>query len=144
MITGIFFISLNLPCKVIGFKTLDKNNTISVGKKGEEKIQDFLTNKGFVILEKNYRFGKKEIDLIALSPENDLVFVEVKYRKTNFDENPAFTVNKKKQHNIISAAHHYIQTSDIRFREIRFDIAAIIDLGHTLELKYLENAFYPH
>lgn len=123
---------------------MDKNTSISVGKSGEKKIQDFLTKKGFVILEKNYRFGKKEIDIIALSPENDLVFVEVKYRKTNFDENPAFSVNKKKQHNIISAAHHYIQTSEVSFKSIRFDIAAIIDLGHTVELNYLENAFYPH
>lgn len=140
----IFFISLNLPCKVIGLITLDKNNAINTGKNGEKKIQDFLTKKGFVILEKNYRFGKKEIDIIALSPENDLVFVEVKYRKSNFDENPAFSVNKKKQHNIISAAHHYIQSCGIRFRDIRFDIAAIIDLGHTVELNYLENAFYPY
>jgi putative endonuclease len=123
---------------------LDKNNSISAGKIGEKKIQDFLTKKGFIILEKNYRFGKKEIDIIALSPENDLVFVEVKYRKTNFDESPAFSVNKKKQHNIISVAHHYIQTSNVRFRDIRFDIATIIDLGHTVKLNYLENAFYPH
>lgn len=140
----IFFISLNLPCKVIVFEKVDKNNAIIKGKIGEKKIQDFLTKRGFVILDKNYRFGKKEIDIIALSPENDLVFVEVKYRKTNFDENPAFSVNKKKQNNIISAADHYIRTNDVQFRGIRFDIAVIINPGHTIELNYMENAYYPY
>lgn len=122
---------------------MDKENAIAKGKKGEKKIQDFLIKKGYVILESNYRFGKKEIDIIALSPLKDLVFVEVKIRKTNFEENPSFAVDLKKQKNIIAAAHHYLQTNEIEFRSIRFDVATIVDLGFKTEFTYIENAFYP-
>ncbi|MDE2995657.1 MAG: YraN family protein [Bacteroidota bacterium] len=58
------------------------------GTKGEDLAAAYLERHGFVILERNYRFMKAEVDLIAFLPardyekDGDLVFVEVKWRRT--------------------------------------------------------------
>ncbi|MCX8079955.1 MAG: YraN family protein [Bacteroidia bacterium] len=141
---AIFFISLNLQGKIIDLNTLDKKHAISKGQKGEKKIQDFLTKRGYRILDTNFRYGKKEIDIIALSPEDTLVFVEVKSRKTDFEENPAWAVTLRKQRNIISAAHYYILSRNLDPKEIRFDIATVVESSSSSEITYIENAYYPH
>ncbi|MDG1711459.1 MAG: YraN family protein [Flavobacteriaceae bacterium] len=57
------------------------------GQEAESKALSFLTNKGYIMLEKNYRFGKAEIYLL-MKDDNFLVCVEAKARTTDFFVSP--------------------------------------------------------
>ena len=70
-------------------------NHNELGKKGEEFAIDFLVKAGYKILEKNYRFQKAEVDIIALKGLV-LAIVEVKTRSTDYFGNPQDFVNPKK------------------------------------------------
>ena len=80
-----------------------KHNTL--GKNGELLALNFLTSNGYTILEKNYRYLKAEIDLIAFK-ENQLIFVEVKTRSTDYFGEPAEAVTRKKQRLMADAADY--------------------------------------
>ena len=111
------------------------------GKSGEEHARDYLTNKGFNILEQNWRHAKDEVDLIAIN--NDcLVIIEVKTRSTLYFGEPQIFVNKKKQAFMIRAANAYILQNDIHL-ETRFDIISVILSGDKVSIKHIEDAFYP-
>ncbi|MBQ0740568.1 YraN family protein, partial [Aquimarina celericrescens] len=65
-----------------------------LGKKGEKLAIDFLVDKGYDILEKNYRYLKSEIDIIA-QKDAIVVAVEVKTRSTPEFGNPQDFVKPK-------------------------------------------------
>jgi putative endonuclease len=112
-----------------------------LGQKGEDLAAVYLKNKGFRILFRNWKWGKHEIDIIAENKEF-IVFIEVKTRSDNFQENPKNAVTNEKQKSIIRAADGYIQ----RFRidkESRFDVMIIIRKNEDFELEHIEDAFYP-
>ncbi len=115
-------------------------NTIK-GKKGEEIAANFLIKNGYDIIERNWHFRHKEIDLIA-SKEDMLVIVEVKYRKTDVFENPQDAVTKKKQKFIISATSEYIRLNEIDL-DTRFDIISIVDDNEKPKINHIKDAFYP-
>ena len=66
-----------------------------LGKIGEQLAIDYLLKNGYKIRERNYRYLKAEVDIIALK-ENTLVAVEVKTRTSNYFGNPEDFVTKKK------------------------------------------------
>lgn len=109
------------------------------GNYGENLAAHFLENKGFTILERNFRFKRAEIDIIA-KKEKLLLFVEVKARTNQNFGFPEEAVNEKKVGLIIMAANHYIHEKHWH-GEIRFDIIAI-SLKGTVEVVHLEDAFY--
>ena len=78
-----------------------------LGKKGEQIAIDFLVKKKYKILEKNYRYLKLEVDIIA-QKENILVAVEVKTRTTDFFGNPQEFVDPKKIKRLLSAIDNYV------------------------------------
>lgn len=83
-----------------------------LGNSGEEKAADFLKNKGYRILERNYvpnwlKQGKKEIDIVA-EKDGVLVFVEVKTSQEKKDFFPEDRVNFQKQRNLFAAAESYL------------------------------------
>lgn len=112
-----------------------------LGRKGEEIAKDYLMNKGFDILELNWRLGRKEIDLIARMGEL-VVIVEVKTRSTDFYGNPEDAVTRTKQNFLIKAADAYAQTLDFD-AEIRYDIISIVTRGNSHSINHLEDAFIP-
>lgn len=116
-------------------------NNIHKGVVGEEIATEFLQNKGYKILEKNWRFQHLEIDIIA-SVNNILVVVEVKLRANDSYGNPENFVTKSKQKNLIKAANFYIQENNINC-ETRFDVISIIKHPETLQVEHIEHAFYP-
>lgn len=112
----------------------------SFGKLGEENAATFLVEKGYIILERNYRFKKSEIDLIC-SYDRLLVFVEVKTRSSKAFGNPESFVSQNQQEAIIRAAEEYMLEKDWE-GDIRFDIIAIYKKGKEEELMHFEDAFY--
>lgn len=110
---------------------------IKKGQKGEKIAVNFLIARNYSIVERNYRYKRSEIDIIA-KQEDVLVFVEVKARNHNEFGNPEEAVNDKKVKKVIEGAENYIIENDWRGR-IRFDIIAV-DLK-TENVNHFEDAF---
>jgi putative endonuclease len=93
------------------------------GKNGEDLAAEWLMEKGFTILHRNWRHARLEIDIIA---RKDLVlhFVEVKTRTSTRFGNPEERVNKKKLRNMIDAGEEFIYQNP-GWKKIRFDILSI-------------------
>ncbi|MEM7548144.1 MAG: YraN family protein [Bacteroidota bacterium] len=110
------------------------------GKAGEELAENLLVSKGYEIIERNYRFGRGEIDLIALQDDSILVFVEVKSRsRFNYGEPEEFVDNRKAEL-VIKTAENYI--FDINWqKDIRFDIISI-SIKDPNSIKHFEDAFH--
>lgn len=115
-----------------------------LGKWGEEISAEYLIEKGYIIREKDWRCGKRDIDLIAITADlTTVVFVEVKTRKTKDIISPEDAVTKQKIRNIAIAAKNYIKMFNIE-QEVRFDIIAITGTCvENAEIKHIENAFNP-
>jgi putative endonuclease len=112
-----------------------------LGQKGEDQAIEFLKEKGYRILFRNWKWGRHEIDIIAENKEF-VVFVEVKTRSDNFQEHPRTAVTNEKQKSIIRAAEGYIQKFRID-KESRFDVITIIKKGEKFVTEHIEDAFYP-
>lgn len=113
-----------------------------LGEKGEFLASEWLKKEGYHIIERNWRTGKLELDIIAHNGEK-LVVVEVKARETGIFGDPAFAVTKKKQKQIIKAANKYVVENDIQ-DETRFDIISVIIPSKSEPiLEHHKDAFYP-
>ncbi|GAA4275234.1 YraN family protein [Aquimarina gracilis] len=112
----------------------------ALGKKGEQLAVDFLIKKGYDILEKNYRYLKSEIDIIARTKDT-LVVVEVKTRSTPEFGNPQEFVKPKQIQSLVKAINNYVEENDLDV-EVRFDIVAIIQNKLGTRLEHFEDAFY--
>lgn len=101
-------------------------STKSIGSIGERLATDFLSAKGYRIVQRNYFAFKVEIDLIALDEStNQIVFIEVKTLQNDYFQQPYEEVNLKKQRNIIKAADIYLRRHNIE-KEARFDVVSIV------------------
>lgn len=111
-----------------------------LGKQGEEMAVAHLQKNGYTILERNYRFQKAEVDIIA-QLKDTLAIVEVKTRSTADFGNPQDFVKPKQIQRLVSAVHEYVTVNSLDV-EVRFDIIAIIKENKMVKLEHLENAFY--
>jgi putative endonuclease len=113
------------------------------GKKGEEIAADYLRGKGYTILEKNWRFGRNEIDIVAKDKAGKyLVVVEVKSRHSLYGGEPESSVTREKQRALIRAANAYVTVKKVT-EEIRFDIVSIVITKEGEKINHIEDAFYP-
>ena len=110
------------------------------GKKGEELATAYLVKKGYLIIYRNYRYMKAEIDIIAQKGQI-IAIIEVKSRNSAYFENIAETVSKKKIGLLVSAADHYINTNKLD-KEVRFDIITILKENNKFLIEHFEDAFY--
>jgi putative endonuclease len=117
-------------------------NNIEIGLLGEQLACDYLRKKDFQIIDRNYRFKKNEVDIIA-KKDNQLIIIEVKTRQTAEIGEPWQAVTRNKQKQIIQVANQYVQSKNIELNT-RFDIISIVHNSYRTELKHLEGAFYPH
>jgi len=113
---------------------------IELGKKGEDLAIAHLESKGYRILERNWRWGKEEIDIIARDG-NFLVVVEVKTRSSNVFAEPEASVTKQKQKILVRAANAYVNYHRQR-GEVRFDIISILIRPEGEEVNHIADAFY--
>ena len=111
-----------------------------LGKKGEQLAVNFLIENNYNIVERNYRFEKAEVDIIA-QKENILAIVEVKTRSSIDFGNPQDFVKPKQIKNLVKAVDEYVTANDLDV-EVRFDIIAIVKEKGTFKIEHLENAFY--
>lgn len=111
-----------------------------LGKKGEQLAVDFLLKKDYQIVERNYRFEKAEVDIIA-QKDAILAIVEVKTRSTTDFGDPQDFVKPKQMKNLVKAVDEYVTVNDLDV-EVRFDIIAIVKENKGYNIEHLEDAFY--
>lgn len=111
-----------------------------LGKKGEQLAVEYLISHNYEILERNYRFDKAEVDIIA-SKNNILAIIEVKTRSSTDFGNPQDFVKPKQIKNLVKAVNEYVTEKDLN-HEVRFDIIAIVNENKKYEIEHLKDAFY--
>jgi putative endonuclease len=112
------------------------------GQLGEDLACRFVEELGYKILEKNWRYKKAEIDIIAFDVDI-LVFIEVKSRSYLYYGEPEESISTYKENLIIDAAHQYMEQVK-HFWEIRFDIMSIVfDKKIGTSITHYKDAFYP-
>jgi len=122
-------------------KENDLGHSKELGERGEAIAAEYLARKGYKIRHRNWRYGHKELDIVA-THNNTLIIVEVKTRWTSYWEEPKESVRRKKQKLIIEAAEAYVQHYDIN-TDVQFDIVSIVLQGEKHELEHIPDAFQP-
>ncbi|RKF04927.1 putative endonuclease [Tenacibaculum lutimaris] len=110
-----------------------------LGKKGEQLAVDYLLKNGYEIVEKNYRFQKAEVDIIAKKSDL-LIAVEVKTRSSIDFGNPEDFVNPKKIKLLVSAIDNYVNERDLDV-EVQFDIIAVLKEKGVFKIAHIKDAF---
>ena len=121
------------------------NHRQTLGKKGEELACRYLQSIGHTILERNWRTGHLEIDIISYDPQG-IHFVEVKSRQKSIQAPPQDNVNKAKQKRIAKAALRYINTAEAlpgTGLECFFDIVAVTFDMEGANVEWIPNAYIP-
>ncbi len=115
-----------------------------LGKWGEDEAALFLQDEGYMILERNWRLGHRDIDIIAVSPDGEvLVMVEVKTRASEELQEPEEAVDFGKMRNLAKAAHAYVKQVELD-KELRFDIVAVVgDARQVKSIRHIKDAFNP-
>ncbi|MEE9396471.1 MAG: YraN family protein [Methylococcales bacterium] len=116
-----------------------QGNSIATGKAAEDLALTFLIDKGLKLVERNYRSRGGEIDLIMEDNEM-LIFVEVRYRKTNTHGSALESITLKKQAKLITCASHYLTQKRIN-KPTRFDAIAVSPERDTLSIEWVPDAF---
>ena len=109
------------------------------GVLGEQMATRFLEDQGYIILDRNYRKGHQEVDIIALD-HGELAIVEVKTRSSKTWFAPEEAVDHQKRQNLIRVANNYVHKHH-RSEPVRFDIIAIVSNSQKTEIKHIKNAF---
>lgn len=111
------------------------------GQQGEQAATDFLEQKGYKILHRNWRYKRAELDIVAMD-KRTMVFVEVKTRSDYTFGRPETAVDGKKQRLMTQAAIAYMSESG-HDGAIRFDILSLILRGDKFYIDHYEDAFFP-
>ena len=112
-----------------------------LGQKGEDIAADYLEQHGYTVLDRNWRSGHKELDLVARK-DNTLVFVEVKTRTSMDWGDPQDAVTDRKIRRIVSSADVYIRYNCLDL-DVRFDIISIHMEYGEFKIEHIEEAFLP-
>lgn len=112
----------------------------SIGDRGEQIAARYLEQQGFRILERNFRYERGEIDLVA-EEGDELVFVEVKTRRSRSFGDPEESVDEAKEEQIRDTAEGYLVLRGVGERIYRFDIVAVLLEGETPEIHHIRDAF---
>jgi len=119
----------------------------SLGTKGEDIAAEYLQEQGIIVLERNYRFERAEVDLVCFEPAQiyeqggELVFVEVKTRTGTGFGRPEEAVTPEKQRNVIKAAKAFLYERHLEGSPCRFDVVSILLQNGRPEIEHFKSAF---
>lgn len=119
-------------------RTLKKSET---GRRGEDLALAWLLDRGFRLLDRNWRSGHRELDLVMES-ERRVHIIEVKTLRPPLLVRPYEKVDAVKQGRLIGAARHYIACRQIR-KEVQFDVVSVVLDGTQADVEYIPEAFFP-
>lgn len=109
-----------------------------LGKWGEEIAAAFVEKKGYEILQRDWKSGHHDLDIIA-KDEDTLVVIEVKTRRNRLFGNPEEAIDYKKRLSLQSAINHFVKSHHIN-APVRFDIISIVGMiGSTPEIDHIKD-----
>lgn len=112
-----------------------------LGHKGEDIAAKYLEEHGYIILDRNWMCGHKDLDLVV-TKDNTIVFVEVKTRTSTEWGDPQDFVTERKIKRIVNSADAYLRYNCIDM-DARFDIISIVVDGEDFRVEHIEQAFFP-
>ena len=114
------------------------------GKWGEELAAGFLRDRGYDIMERDWRLGHRDIDIIARSPDGgEVVFVEVKTRSADVITKPEDAIDIRKIRNIGICANAYVKQFNV-LAQLRFDVISIVGRNASCaSVEHIKDAFNP-
>jgi len=112
------------------------------GEVGEKVAERWLRQRGWRVLQRRFRNGHRDIDLVA---ERDglVAFVEVKARRRNDFGDPVEAVDWRKQRELVRSATVWIDRHGRPNESYRFDVIGVLVDGNSVRVKHVENAFLP-
>lgn len=111
------------------------------GANAEALACRFLEQRGLRLIVRNYRSRRGEIDLVMRDADN-LVFVEVRYRRQNRYGSGLESVNRRKQQRIVACAEYYLHCHPQAARlAARFDVVAVSPGDGSMRIDWIRNAF---
>ena len=115
-----------------------------MGKWGEDEAVLYLEDEGYTIIDRDWRLGRRDLDILAYTPDgNTLVVVEVKTRTGEEYQQPEEAVTPGKMRNLAIAANAYVKECLVD-KELRFDVISIVGCAHQVKsLQHLKDAFNP-
>ena len=113
-----------------------------VGRTGEDAAMQYLLQRGYCILERNYRCRFGEVDLIARDG-SILTFIEVKTRRSRTFGPAAAAVTLTKQRHLAKASQMYMAQHGKSYDLCRFDVVTIEMNGQGLQIELIKDAFQP-
>ena len=115
-----------------------------LGKWGEDEAALYLEDEGYTIIDRDWRLGRRDLDILAYTPDgNTLVVVEVKTRAGEDFLQPEEAVTRGKMRNLAIAANAYVKERQVD-KELRFDVISIVGCEHQVKsLQHLKEAFNP-
>ncbi|MBR1851328.1 MAG: YraN family protein [Bacteroidales bacterium] len=117
----------------------NRQATLATGNDGEQQASLYLQRLGYIVVERNYRYGKNEVDIVAMDGD-ELVIVEVKTR-SNPIAPPESAVDHQKRQRLIKVANHYV-VSHKWLGATRFDIVTVVlSSDGSSETSLIRNAF---
>lgn len=116
------------------------NNRQKLGQTGESLAAWYLKKNGYKIIKQNYRTPLGEIDIIARE-KKIIVFVEVKFRRSNRFGNPKWAVTPQKQRKISRVALQYLKSTRQMNKSARFDVVAVSSNSDEPRIEIVKNAF---
>lgn len=111
-----------------------------LGIRGEDMAYNYLLSHGYTILERNWRYQKAEIDILALK-EGTLVVTEVKTRSTDTFGDPEEFIKRKKIQLLRKAANAYVNMNQLNV-EVRFDYIGIVIAKNQEKLSHVKDACF--
>lgn len=120
---------------------MTKRTTKQIGDSGELHAMNFLKNKGYEIMARNYRYSRAEVDIVA-KHDGILIFIEVKTKSYTYYGEPSESVTPAKERMYFDAANVYMEEIDWE-GEIRFDIISVIlRKNGQHQIDHFEDAFF--
>ena len=108
-----------------------------LGKWGEDIASEYLIHNGYQIVERDWKSGRRDIDIIA-TDGNEVIFVEVKTRRNCLYGAPEEAVDYRKLQSLRLAINHYIKSHRIN-SEVRFDIISVVGtIGHEPKIDHIK------
>jgi len=123
-----------------------ENEKQKVGRKGEEQACRYLSDRGHIIIERNFRSAHLEVDIISLKG-SELHIVEVKSRTAPSQAPPQANVNRTKQQRLVRAANAFLHSTHRKplpdDLEVVFDVVSVIFEGNAARIQFFPDAYRP-
>jgi putative endonuclease len=112
------------------------------GEFGERVAERWLRHKGWRVLQRRFRNGHRDIDLVA-ERDGTVAFVEVKARRGSDFGDPVEAVHWRKQRELWRSASIWIERHGRPDESYRFDVIGVLVRGERILVRHVENAFRP-